>query len=160
DEASPALEQPGVFVPWDAGANRVRGHRPPVSLLFADVLVPDLGVGRDVAGEHVDALARVEIDDLDPVLAEPVDAAWKVDRLPDDDRTDAELADQPAAVPAGRQRRDHDRVAIASLPAGIAESVGLAVHRRVVLLDAPVVASPEQPALGVEERAADRDAAL
>src|SRR2546427_11613349 len=129
-------------------------------LLFADVLVPDFGMGRDVLREHVDALARIEVEHLDAVLSQPVEAAREVDRLADDHRPDAELAHEPAAVPAGRQRRHHDLVAVASLATGVAEGVGLAVHRGIVLLDATVVASPEQPALSVEQRAADRDAAL
>ncbi|MEZ5259548.1 MAG: hypothetical protein R2705_22510 [Ilumatobacteraceae bacterium] len=73
---------------------------------------------------------------------------------------DAELPDETGAVPARRQRRHHRRAAIAALPAGVAKGVGLAVHRRVVVLDPPVVAPPEQRAVGREQRGADRDPAF
>src|SRR5690606_25162138 len=75
-------------------------------------------------------------------------------------RADAELAHQPAAVPARRERGDHDRVAVGALPAGLAEGVGLPVHARVVVLYAPVAAAPEQGAVGAVERGADRDPTL
>src|SRR6185295_7684244 len=50
--------------------------------------------------------------------------------------------------------------AVGALPARFAEGVGLAVHRGVAFLHAPVVASAEEPALAVEESRADGDAAF
>lgn len=52
------------------------------------------------------------------------------------------------------------RVSVATLAPGLAERIGLAVHRRVVLLDPAVVPATEQPAAAVEQRRADRDSAL
>ena len=112
------------------------------------------------AAEHLDALLVVEHDHLDAVLGEPVVAADEVARLADHHPADPELADQPAAVPARRQRRRHRRAPVAALPAGVAEGVGLAVDRRVAELHPAVVAAAEQRAVGGEERAADRDPSL
>src|SRR6185436_15787498 len=95
--------------------------------LLADVLVPDLRVPRDEPLEQVDALLRVEVDHLDPVLAEPLDPALEGARLPDHDRPDAELADQPAAVPARRERGGDRDIAIGTAATGVAERLGLAV---------------------------------
>jgi hypothetical protein len=81
-------------------------------------------------------------------------------RLADHHRPDVELPDQAAAVPAGRQRGHHDLVAVAALPAGAAEGVGLAVYGRVVLLHPAVVPPPQHAALGVGQAGADGDAAL
>ena len=55
---------------------------------------------------------------------------------------------------------DHDRVAVGAPAAGAAEGVDLGVRRRVAALHAPVVPAAEQRAAAVEQRAADRDAAL
>src|SRR5206468_131106 len=126
-----------------ARLQRATAHRPLPSIL-ADVFVPDLGVGRDVAGEEVDALPGVQVDHRHAVLAQPVDPALEGDGLPDDDRPDPELTHQAAAIPAGREGGDHDRVAIAALPPGGAEGGGLPVHGRVAVLDAAVVATTEQ----------------
>jgi hypothetical protein len=49
--------------------------------LFSDVFVPDSGIPRNIGRQHVDAVVRVEIDHLDAVFEEPVDAAAKVDGL-------------------------------------------------------------------------------
>src|ERR1051325_6635696 len=112
-------------------------------VLLADVLVPEIGMRRDELAEHPDALLRVQVDDLDAVLGEPPFAALEVHRLAEHDLRNPELPHQAAAVPAGRERRDHHRVAIAALAAGIAESIRLAVHRGVVLLDAAAVGTSQ-----------------
>src|ERR1700754_4419689 len=82
----------------------------------------------------VGAWARVELE-VDHgharVVSEPVDPALERARLPDHHRADPELADQPAAVPARRQRRDHDRVPVGAPAAGVLEGRGLTVQRRV-----------------------------
>ena len=56
------------------------------------------------------------------VIATPCSASQScppvnVPTLPDHHGPDVELAHQPAAVPARRQRRDHDRGAVVALPA-------------------------------------------
>src|SRR6185295_11635968 len=114
----------------------------------------------DVAGEEADALVGVEIDHLDPVLPQPVETTGEVDRFAHHHGADIELAHQAAAVPAGRERGDHDLVAVGALAAGLAEGVGLAVHRGIALLHPAVVAAAEEPALAVEEGRADGDATL
>ena len=81
-------------------------------------------------------------------------------RLADDDRPDPELPDQPAAVPARRERRGDRGVAVGGPPAGVAERVDLGVRGRVVVLHAPVVPAAQEAARGVEQRAPDRDPAL
>ena len=72
-----------------------------IHLLFADVLVPDFGVLGDEAFKQLAALACVEIDDLDAIFAQPVEAAGKGAAFADHERADAELAHQSAAIPAG-----------------------------------------------------------
>jgi hypothetical protein len=131
-----------------------------LSLVLANVLIPDCWIGGDVVGEEVDAFGGVEVDHVDAVLAEPLRAALEGDALADDEGADVELAHEATAVPARRQSGHHDGVAVAALPPGLAEGVGLRVHRGVVLLHAPVVAASEQLPLPVEHRCADRDAAL
>src|SRR5262249_14000216 len=133
------------------------GKKYPGCWLLPDVFVPDLGVRADVVGEKPHASFGSQVDHFHSALPEPVDAARKVDRLANDDRTDPKLPDQPAAIPARRERRDHDLVAIASLAARFAKGVRLAMDGRVALLHAAVVAASEKLAVAVEERGADRN---
>src|SRR5579863_4544313 len=98
----------------------------------------------DVALEQFAAVAIVEVDHVDPVLAQPVETAGKGTALTHDQRSDAKLADQPAAVPARSQCGDHDHVAIAALAAGTSKGVGFAVHAGVAMLHAPVVPATDQ----------------
>src|SRR5690606_33255561 len=95
---------------------------------------------------------------LHALFAQPVVAALEIDRLAHHHGTDPELLHQPAAVPARRERGDHDGVAVGALAAGLAEGVGFAVHGRIVFLYAAVVAAAEQGAVAGEQRGADRDA--
>src|SRR4029434_2330495 len=53
---------------------------------------------------------------------------------------------------------DHDEIAIAALTPGVAEGVGFAVHGRVAMLHAPVVAGSKQAAVDIKDGRADRDA--
>src|SRR5690606_40934249 len=99
-------------------------------------------------------------DHLDAVLAQPFDPAVEIHRLAHHHGADAELPHQPAAVPARGQRGDHDGVVVAALAAGLAESIGFAVHGWVAFLYAAVVAAAEQAAVFVVQRGADRDAAF
>src|ERR671910_3009802 len=128
--------------------------------VLADVLVPELRVRSDEAAQQPDALLRGEVDDLDAALAQPGGPAGEVHRLADHHPRDAELPDQPAAVPARGQRRYHHRVAVAAPPSAAAEGVGLAVQRRILFLDATVATARQQLPVRAEERGPDRDAAL
>src|SRR3546814_1575487 len=59
-----------------------RGHqRLMAASILADVLVPHLGVGRDPVAQHLDAALVGQVDDLDAVLAQPLDPAVEVHRL-------------------------------------------------------------------------------
>src|SRR5690606_11205701 len=106
----------------------------------ADVLVPERRIGPDPVRHHADTGLVGEVDHLHAVFAQPVVPALEIHRIAHHHGTDAELAHQAAAVPAGRERGDHDGVAVGALAAGLAEGVGFAVHRRVVLLHAAVAA--------------------
>src|SRR4051812_30195532 len=88
----------------------------------ADVLVPEVGPGGDEFAHHSHALFGLQINNFDAVLLQPVLPAEEVHRLADDDGADVELPHQPAAKPAGRERGDHDGVAVAAPhAAGLAE---------------------------------------
>ena len=76
-------------------------------LLFADVFMPDGGIFLDVVGEEGYALLGIEVNDLDVEGAEPGDAALEGAAFPYDDTSKCELADEAAAVPAGRESGDH-----------------------------------------------------
>src|SRR5688500_4874916 len=80
--------------------------------IFADVLVPDIRIGTDPFAQHGDAFLVGEVDHVDAVLAQPVDAAAEVHRFAYHHRADVELPHEAAAVPARREGGDHDRVAI------------------------------------------------
>ncbi|SRR6266478_9706820 len=78
-----------------------------LELGFADVFVPDGGIFLDVVGEESDALLGFAVDDFDVEGAEPVDAALEGAAFADDDARESELADEAAAVPAGRESGNH-----------------------------------------------------
>src|SRR5206468_5538635 len=105
-------------------------------------------------------LLRVQVDYPDAVLPQPVDAAVEVDGFADDHGADVELPDQPATVPARRQRRDHDLVTVAALPAGVAEGVGFAVDGGILLLHAAVVPAAEDTTLPLGQATPDGNAAF
>jgi len=46
----------------------------------------------DECAEHLRAFVGVEVDDLDAVLLQPVDAAVEVDRFADDDLADLRIS--------------------------------------------------------------------
>ena len=100
----------------------------------ADVFIPNLGMSFDKFRKHLDALAGVQIDDVHAVLTKPVDTALEIHGLADDNGPDPELPNQPAAIPARSEGRDHDRVAVVSLASGFSKRISLAVDRRIVLL--------------------------
>jgi len=108
-------------------------------LVDADVFIPNGRIFPDVSGQEIDAFSGMQVDDLDAIFAEPTDATSEINGLADDYGRNAELADQAAAIPTGRQRGDHDLVAIGALPSRAAESVRFSVDGRVVFLDPPIV---------------------
>ena len=140
-----------------AATTRARTGLP---LLLADVFVPDLRTLQDELREEIRTVLGAHIDDIYPPLAQPVEAAAKCARFPDDDGADLELNDQTRTIPAGRERRDHDRVTIVSLTARFAKGVGFGVHGGVGFLDPPITPPTEQCAIIAEQRSPDRDAAL
>jgi len=122
--------------------------------------VPDGGIFFDVSGEEGDAFLGVEVDDFDVEGAEPVDAALEGAGFADHDASESELADEAAAVPAGRERGDHGQFAVAALASGVAEGVGFSVEGGIVILYAAIVTGAEEGSVFVEDRGADRDAAF
>ena len=102
----------------------------------------------------------IQINHVDTESAQPINPALKVTALTDHHRAKAKLAHQPAAIPAGRERRNHNKVAITALAAGVAEGVGFTVHRGIALLHAAVVSRADELAGGIEDRGADGDAAF
>src|ERR1700694_5933773 len=100
----------------------------------------------------------MHVDDLDAMFTQPIDPATKRARLAHDYFHDPELSDKAAAIPARRERRNHDRILVASLTTGPAKRIGLAMYGGVVILDPPIVSPAEQGALVVEERGANGNA--
>jgi hypothetical protein len=114
--------------------------------LFADILVPDGGVGGDVCFEKLAAFAVVQVDDFDTDFAEPIEAAGEGAAFADNESANAKLAHQAAAVPTGRKRCNHDQVTITALSAGTTKGVGFGVHAGVTLLYTAVVSLADQVA--------------
>lgn len=98
--------------------------------------------------------------DLEAVVPQPVDASVEGPAFADDDGLESELADQAGAVPAGRERGDHNEVAVGALTSGVAEGVSLSVGGWVVVLDAAVVSRAQERAIGAEDRGSDGDASF
>ena len=73
---------------------------------------------------------------------------WKRAAFAGHQGSETKLADQAAAVPARRERGDHDELAIAALAAGVAEGVGFCVGGGVVVLDAAIMAGADEIAGG------------
>ena len=128
--------------------------------LFADVLVPHLGMRGDKPGQQLPAGLGLEVHHLDAVLAQPRHSPLKRHALADDQPPEAELAHQAGAVPARRQRRHHGAAAIAALPPRVAERVRLAMRAGIAILHPAVVARAQQPSVRVKHRRADRNSTL
>src|SRR6266849_6927224 len=99
---------------------------------------------RNVPGENSNALLGVQVDDIDSILAQPIDAAAEIHGLADHYGANAKLADQAAAIPARSQRGRHDFVAVSPLPARFAKRIRLAMRGRITLLHSAVVAASQQ----------------
>ncbi|SRR5579885_288731 len=131
-----------------------------VNLLFPDVFIPDCGICLNVSREEFEAFLGVEVDHFNAERAEPIDAALESAAFSDDDFAKAELAYEPAAIPAGSQRCNHNQVAIAALAAGISKGVGFSVKGWIAILHAAIVAGPDEPAACIEYGRADGNAAF
>src|ERR1700689_5605792 len=107
-------------------------------LLLANIFVPYGGVRANVICEERRTFGGIQINHIDAERTQPVRASLKVAAFADNDGAETKLAYQPAAIPAGRERRNHNKVAITALAAGVAECVRLAVHRGIALLHAEV----------------------
>lgn len=114
----------------------------------------------NVIRHHGDALLGIEYDYLNAQGAQPFDSALEITGVADYQPAEAELAYESAAVPAGREGRDHDHFTIASLASGIAESIRFAVQGRIAVLYTAVVARSYETAAGVKDRGSDRKSAL
>src|SRR5208283_2530320 len=91
---------------------------------------------------------------------QPVDPSLKVPALSHHHSAETKLAHQTAAVPARSERRHHDQLAVAFLPACFSERVRLSVHGRIALLHAAVVTRADQFACLVENGRTDGNAAF
>jgi hypothetical protein len=129
-------------------------------LFFADVFVPDGGVGANVAGKQCDAVLRIQIDYVDAQRTQPVDATLKITTFADHYGAKSKLSYQATAIPAGRDRGDHDQVAVTLLATGIAKCVSFSVYRRIAMLYATIVAGPDQVASGIEDGGANGNSAF
>src|SRR5262249_32981349 len=114
----------------------------------------------DVVIEHRTAYVRLQVHDPHAVVSQPVDTSLEGGRLAHYHGSDLELPDKPAAVPARRESRSHNRVFVRKLPSCVSECVRLRVHRRIALLNSPVVPATEQIPVRIEQRCADWNAAF
>jgi len=92
------------------------------------------------------------------VLSMPIDAALEIDRFANDHRAYIKLTNKPAAVPAGGERGDHDRISIIALTARLSKRICFTVDRRIIFLDATVMSAAEQFPFCIKERRTDRNA--
>src|SRR5438132_4581543 len=76
---------------------------------------------RNVFRKYLRTFLGVQIDDRDSVFDQPIDPAAEVHGFPHDYGANPELADQAAAIPARRQGRHHDFVAVTPLPARLSK---------------------------------------
>src|SRR5208282_3791047 len=97
---------------------------------------------------------------FDAVFAEPIDPAAEIHRFAHDNGPNPKLTDQPAAIPAGRERRGHDFVAVTLLAPRFAKRIRLAMHGRVVVLHSAVVAAPQKFSLAIKQSRANRNSAF
>src|SRR5260370_20737285 len=98
----------------------------------------------NVFREYSNALLGMHVDYTDSVSDQPIDSDAEIHGLPDHHGADPKLANQPAAIPARRQRRNHDFVAITPLPARFSKSIRFAMRGGIALLHSAVVAASEQ----------------
>lgn len=122
--------------------------------------MPKRGIFLDEIGEKANAFLICEVDDLDAVFAQPIQAAAEIHGLPDNYFADAKLTNQSTAIPARRKRGNHNLIAIAALPARFAKSVRFRVHGSIVFLNAAVMAAPKEFSVAIEKRRANRNASF
>src|SRR3989339_126986 len=112
--------------------------------LLADIFMPHLGIIANIIGQDPHALLRAEVYDFDPVSPQPFKPSGKVHRFSHDYRANLKLPNQPAAVPAGSERRHHHLIPVAPLPSRFAESIGFGMNRGIILLNSTIVTGPEK----------------
>ncbi len=117
---------------------------------FADIFSPYFRVLSHIFGEHLDALVRMGVEHFCAIFTQPIDAAAKILRFADDYGADAKLADQAAAIPAGSESGHHDFVAVTSLPARFAKSIGLAMCGGIAFLHSAIVAAAQEFSIAFE----------
>ena len=131
-----------------------------MKLFFADVLVPDSGVGANIICQEIETFGGIEVNDFDSERTKPIHTTLEIAAFSDNYLAKAELTDEAATIPARSERGDHNKTAIAALAAGIAEGVRFAVHRGIGILHAAIVARTDEFSVAVENCSADGDTAL
>src|SRR6266478_8531059 len=115
---------------------------------------------RNVFREHSNALLGMHVDYTDSVFDQPINPAAEIHGLPDHNRADSKLADQPTAIPTWRKRRHHDFAAVTPLPARFSKSIRFAMRGRIALLHSAVVPASEQFSIAFEQRRTDGDSSF
>src|ERR1700688_1788516 len=87
--------------------------------LSSDILVPNFRIRVYVLRQKRSALHGVQINDMNAERKQPIQAALEVTAFADPQRAESKLPYQSAAIPARRQRGDHDQVPIAALAARV-----------------------------------------
>jgi hypothetical protein len=98
----------------------------------------------DVAFQQEPAILIIEVDDFNTVVTKPVETARESTAFANDNGAEAKLSYKAAAIPAWRERCNHNQVAIAALAAGTAKCIRFAVNAGIAVLHAAVVAAADK----------------
>ena len=110
-----------------------------MTLFLTYVLVPDGRIRTNILSQQGNAPLRFEIDHTHAERTEPIGPALKILALANNHSAKAKLTHKAATIPARGKRGHHNKLSVTSLPAPIAEGIGLGVHGRVAVLNAAIV---------------------
>jgi hypothetical protein len=98
----------------------------------------------DVAFQQEPAILIIEVDDFNTVVTKPVETARESTAFANDIGAEAKLSYKAAAIPAWRERRNHNQIAVATLATGAAKCIRLAVDTGIALLHAAIAATADK----------------
>jgi hypothetical protein len=114
----------------------------------------------DVAFQQQPAILVIEVDDFHTVVTKPIETARESAAFANDNGAEAKLSYKAAAIPAWRERRNHNQVPVASLAARAAKCIRFAVDAGVTLLHAAVVATADKFSPTCKDSPTDRNSSF